>query len=194
MEQNKIIITFKDFLIQFKAALIGIPSLIKAKKSVEISDEFFERIMLAVTEVNGCALCSYEHSRLALEAGLSNEEIEMILSAGEIEFPENEREAILFAQHYAATKGNPTKKSLMVLGATYGSEVATQIIAVIKTIMVGNAYGIAYGTLKLRLKGDPVNQSSLKRELAILSFPALVVLAPVVFIFITIKLIVKYRH
>ncbi len=191
MEQNKIIVTFSEFLRQFKDALFATPELIKAKKSLEINDEFFERIILAVTEVNGCAVCSYEHSRIALEAGISKEEIEMILSAGEIEFPENEQEAILFAQHYAATMGQPSKKAQAVLVDTYGSDIASQIVAVIKTIMAGNAYGIAYGTFKQRLKGRPVDRSSLKRELLILSTPLVIVLLPLVLMVRIIKLRLK---
>ena len=41
----------------------------KAKKNKELSPDFIERIMLAVTEVNGCAICSYAHTKMALEAG-----------------------------------------------------------------------------------------------------------------------------
>ncbi|MFC0273464.1 carboxymuconolactone decarboxylase family protein [Metabacillus herbersteinensis] len=31
--------------------------------------------MLAVTEVNGCEFCSYSHTKIALEQGMSQEEI-----------------------------------------------------------------------------------------------------------------------
>lgn len=36
--------------------------------------------MLEVTEVNGCEVCSYAHTKIALEKGLSNKEIQMLLS------------------------------------------------------------------------------------------------------------------
>ena len=38
-----------------------------------------ERVMLAVTEVNGCEICSYAHTRRALEAGLSDAEVRELL-------------------------------------------------------------------------------------------------------------------
>ncbi|UTB33936.1 MAG: carboxymuconolactone decarboxylase family protein [Methanobacterium sp. ERen5] len=47
----------------------------KAKRKKELSQKFIERIMLAVTEVNGCEICSYAHTKRALESGMSNEEI-----------------------------------------------------------------------------------------------------------------------
>ncbi len=36
---------------------------------------FRERLMMVVTEVNGCRYCSYMHARLALSAGASQEEL-----------------------------------------------------------------------------------------------------------------------
>lgn len=37
------------------------PYLSKAKKIGVLDTDFVERIMLAVTEVNGCAICSHEN-------------------------------------------------------------------------------------------------------------------------------------
>lgn len=42
------------------------------KKQNGMNFKFKERIMLAVTEVNGCIMCSYVHTKLSLKAGLSN--------------------------------------------------------------------------------------------------------------------------
>ena len=47
----------------------------EVKKERQLSEHFIERIMLAVTEVNGCAVWSYAHTKMALEAGMTNEEI-----------------------------------------------------------------------------------------------------------------------
>ena len=44
-----------------------------------ISPDFRERLMLAVTAVNGCRYCSYAHTRAALKGGLSREEISGLL-------------------------------------------------------------------------------------------------------------------
>ena len=50
----------------------------------------------------------------------------------------------------------------------YGPEKALGILASTRIIMMGNAYGIAYGCLKSRLKGNPVDGSSITNELGIL--------------------------
>ena len=38
-----------------------------------------ERIMLGVTQVNGCLLCSYAHTKMALELGMKEKQIEELL-------------------------------------------------------------------------------------------------------------------
>ena len=52
----------------------------KSKRKKELSPSFIERIMLAVTQVNCCAICSYAHTKKALESGMSNKEIQNMLS------------------------------------------------------------------------------------------------------------------
>ena len=84
----------------------------KAKQSGSLSLQLQERLMLAVTEVNGCALCSYGHSRMALEAGLSGQEIEELLGGQTDGAPKEELPAILFAQHYADTRGKPNRECM----------------------------------------------------------------------------------
>lgn len=46
--------------------------LLKNNKTKLIDPLFVERLQLAVTEVNGCAACSYQHTKMALEMGMSN--------------------------------------------------------------------------------------------------------------------------
>ncbi len=83
----------------------------KAKRNKELSKKFIERIMLAVTEVNNCALCSHAHTKKALESGMSCEEIQKLLSGIIDDVPADQVTAVLFAQHYADTRGNPTMES-----------------------------------------------------------------------------------
>ena len=45
----------------------AVSQLSKNKKNKLINSQFIERIQLAVTEVNGCAACSYQHTQMALE-------------------------------------------------------------------------------------------------------------------------------
>ena len=85
--------------------------LIGNRKTKLLDPHFIERLQLAVTEVNGCAACSYQHTQMALEQGMSNEEITSFLSGdGSFTKPE-EAKAIMFAQHFADSRGFPKKET-----------------------------------------------------------------------------------
>lgn len=139
------------------------------KKNKQMSEHFIERIMLAVTEVNGCEVCSYEHTKIALEQGMTEEEIQMLLSGTTEEVvPQDELKAVMFAQHYADTKGHPTKESWKQVVEEYGEDRALGILGATRMIMGGNSYGIALSAFKSRLKGKPIEKSSLLYEIRML--------------------------
>ncbi len=83
--------------------------LIKNKKTKLISEQFVERLQLAVTEVNGCPACSYQYAKMALKQGMSNDEISSFLTGGEDFIRPEEAKAILYAQHFADSRGFPKK-------------------------------------------------------------------------------------
>lgn len=143
----------------------------RARKSGGMDKKFMERIMLAVTHVNQCPLCSYGHARIALEAGMSDEEIRELLAGGTDRVPEGESAAILFAQHYADSRGHPSALSWKRLVEIYGEADAMGILGAVRMIMFGNAFGIVLSSLKGRIKGRPDPRSSLSYEIGlILSF------------------------
>ena len=113
-------------------AFRAMPVIHRNTKSNLVSQAFQERLMLAVTEVNGCAICSYEHAKLALEAGLSKDEIEGILAGLGDSIPETEKPAILFAQYYAEQKGAVARASWQKLQDTYGKDTADVIACIIR--------------------------------------------------------------
>ncbi len=138
---------------------------VKAQKL--LSSTFTERIMLAVTEVNQCAMCSYAHTKMALEAGLDKKEISDLLGGETSGIPEEEAAAILFAQHYADSRACPSEKAWDTLVETYGEVAARGILGIIRMITLGNTLGIPFGSLGNRIrrkKPDP--RSSLGYELA----------------------------
>ncbi len=150
-------------------AIRAMPKLKKEVAAGLLDQPFKERIMLAVTEVNGCAMCSYAHTQMALEAGLSSEEISGLLSGVMHHVPEDEAAAVLFAQHYADSRGKPSPKAQAVLNQTYGKAKADAITHAIHVIMAGNVYGMAFGSLKGRIthKGTD-SRSSLGYEIILL--------------------------
>ena len=60
--------------------LRAFPLLRCAFSSGVLKQDSKERVMLAVTQVNHCTMCSFAHTQMALESGMSQEEIAMLLS------------------------------------------------------------------------------------------------------------------
>ena len=147
---------------------IAVAKIIKNRRKKLVDKAFLERLMLAVTEVNGCTVCSYAHSYVALKQGMSNEEINSFLSGDEKFIDPVEAKAIAFAQHFADTRGFPKNDAYKTIIDEYGKEKAEIILSAIQLIMVGNMYGIPYSAFKSRLKGKPYKDSSLIYELGML--------------------------
>ena len=156
--------------------LRSMPRLLAARWRGQMSRQFTERIMLAVTEVNGCEVCSWAHARMALEQGMSPEEVRGMLAGDTGSVPAEESLGIAFAQHYADARGNPGRESWQRIVDTYGVPRSHAILGAIRAMMIGNAYGIAWGAFARRLTGRPVPNSSLPYEAAMLV--ALLVFAP----------------
>lgn len=151
-------------------AFRSIPYLKRARASGEMNEAFMERIMLAVTEVNGCAMCSYYHTKVALESGLAIEEIKGMLCGDCGDAPEEELQAILFAQHYADTRGKPSREAWERVVKSYGENGAYGILAATRMIMMGNVLGIAWGSFLNRFRGKPDPRSNLPYEFGIMIF------------------------
>lgn len=165
IESSRKLYSFKEAYIITLQALRTMPQFRRSKRIGEIDQQLIERIMLAVTEVNGCMICSYAHAKMALEAGLSNVEIQNMLAGISDNIPSEELQAIMFAQHYADSRGNPSKESWERIIETYGLSKAKGILGAIRMIMMGNVYGIPWGFFLSRIKGKPDQRSSLFYEL-----------------------------
>lgn len=154
-----------------RKAGMTMPFLLRAERAGKMTEAFKERLMLAVTEVNGCRMCSWAHARIALEAGLSAGEIENMLGGQMGDVPPEELPAVLFAQHYADARGNPSPEAWKNIVSRYGHDGAMAILGAVRGIMTGNAYGIPLGSFLNRLRGkrESVDErSSLGYELLML--------------------------
>lgn len=140
----------------------------KNNKSKLVDNHFVERLQLAVTEVNGCAACSYQHTQMALDQGMSNEEISSFLSGEDNFIKPEEAKAILFAQHFADSTGFPKKSSYDTIVEEYGEEEARIILAACQTMIAGNMYGIPFSAFVSRTKGHPYKESTFFYELGML--------------------------
>ena len=142
--------------------------LIGNSKRKLIDKQFVERLQLAVTEVNGCAACSYQHTQMALNQGMSNEEISSFLGGEDNFIKPEEAKAILFAQHFADSRGFPKKTAYNSIVEEYGKKEARVILSAVQMMIAGNMYGIPFSAFLSRLKGNPYKDSTLFYELGML--------------------------
>lgn len=152
----------------------------RAKRHGCMTTQLVERIMLAVTEVNQCPLCSYGHTKMALEAGMSSEEIQNLLSHSLDTVPEDEIAAVLFAQHYADSRADPSMGAWRRVVDVYGEEKAKGILGAVRMIMFGNAFGIVLSSIKGRFRGKPDPRSNAFYEVSMVF--ALLLFLPVALI------------
>lgn len=144
----------------------------RAKKSNRVSVDFRERIILAVTQVNGCKMCSLLHTKNALEGGMTADEISELLDGEFDGIPEEQGVAVMFAQHYADSAGCPSKQTYESMLEQYGAETTRDIMSFIRLMMVTNIHGNSIDALRHRLKGKPVQGSHFPHEILIsLGFP-----------------------
>jgi AhpD family alkylhydroperoxidase len=155
----------------FYRAFRTVPYMARGEKKGWMSLELRERLMMAVTEVNGCAMCSWYHTRVALQTGMAEDEVRELLSGEFKAVPDAELTAVLFAQHYADARGKPDRAAWEKLVTQYGKDASVAMLGAIRGIMLGNLLGMPSGSLWSRLgskrfKKDP--RSSLPYELLIL--------------------------
>lgn len=137
-------------------------------KNKLVNPDFLRRLQLAVTEVNGCAACSYQHTKMALKQGMSGEEISSFLSGGKDFIKPVEAKAIMFAQHFADSRGYPKKYAYDAIVREYGQNKARIMLSAVQIMIAGNMYGIPFSAFQSRLKGKPYKDSSLFYELGMM--------------------------
>ncbi len=106
-----------------------------------ISRQFMERIMLAVTGVNGCRYCTWAHTRFALKAGVKDEEIRTLLESDFSSAPGSELPALAYAEHWADTGGNPDPEAYRAFREHYDGPTADAVELAMEMIRWGNLSG-----------------------------------------------------
>jgi len=147
----------------------------RAMRGGRLGRAFGERVMLVVSQVNGCRSCSFAHTRFALREGVPAEDLRR-LAAGDLQGqPEETLVALLFAQHYAETGGNPEPAAQQRLEAAYGEDGAREARAFLRLAMMTSLFNNTLEAIWSRLLGRPATGSSLSSELSVmLGFPAVV--------------------
>ncbi|MFA5628672.1 MAG: carboxymuconolactone decarboxylase family protein [Dehalococcoidales bacterium] len=136
--------TYKNPAVFFRDVCFLTKNRSKIKKVVKsniVSPQFQERLMLAVTAVNDCRYCSHFHTKQALKSGLSQEEIDLLLSGNIANCPEDEYVALIYAQYWAETNANPDSDAVNKLKEVYSDEKAEAIELILRMIRMGNLMG-----------------------------------------------------
>jgi AhpD family alkylhydroperoxidase len=146
------IYTLKAFWREFRYLMRHRDLIRRAMRSGRVSEAFRERLMLVVTEVNGCRYCRAFHSQEALKAGLSQQELHTLLQGLIPEnAPEEEYAALLFARYWAERDGQVEPAVLQDQTARYGAETVQDILTILRLIRMGNLLGNSWDYLLYRL-------------------------------------------
>lgn len=171
-------------LFEYYQALVkgsrSVGNLRRNRRNHIISLAFVERLMLAVTEVNSCAVCAYGHTKMALTQGFTQSEITSFLSGDKEYILPEEAKAILFAQHYADTKGKVDRDAYHEILLSYGEAKTAVILAAIQMMMIGNIGGLPISAFQRRIRGRKDPDSNLIHELGI-PLSTLFILLPAIF-------------
>lgn len=158
---------------------VRLPSIINAYRSKRVPWPMAEKIMLAVTAVNGCQHCARFHGALAQISGVEAEEVAGLLQMEIGRHVSNfERPALQFAQEYAQTERNPSAGNFQELKRFYGEDIVNDIMIYIRMIMLGNLSGNTVDALTARLRGRRIAHSRLHDEIivTVLAAPFLAVI------------------
>ncbi len=147
----------------------ALASLVDNRRNPIVDQQLVERLQLAVTEVSGCAACSYEHAKMALRQGLSGDEIASLLRGSDDFVTPEEATAIVFAQHFADKSGCPDVDAYRALVDRYGEKSARIMLSAVQVMLVGNMLGIPYSAFQSRRRGKPFPDSSLSYEVSMLT-------------------------
>ncbi|MFA9415151.1 carboxymuconolactone decarboxylase family protein [Natrinema sp. HArc-T2] len=151
-EFQKKTFTIRSLSIGIARFVHNIPRLVRAKRADRVSDQFAEKIMLAVTAVNECQYCTRYHTDLARETGMDQETITKLLESDiGSAVDDDEQPALVFAQQYAETDENPGRDARNALRETYGRETAADVLAFVRAIYFGNLLGNSYDAVRLAL-------------------------------------------
>jgi AhpD family alkylhydroperoxidase len=157
-----------SFLKSFDEAMDHVGELRNARRDGLVDQAFLERIMLAVTQVNGCRYCSYAHSKAAVAAGVPADQVRELLEGNLNTAPDSELPALFYAQHFAESEGEPELEMTRRLEEVYGVDKARGIEAAIHMITMGNLLGNTFDALLARFKGKSAPGSTIGKEIATL--------------------------
>lgn len=141
----------RAFVADLRAAAAHRQQMRTLMRGESLDPAFRERLMLAVTAVNGCRYCSYFHARQAVVAGISAREVEALTAGTVAGCPPDELPAVLYAQHWAESNAHPDPAARERIVDLYGAEKTQAIELALRVIRIGNLTGNTLDYILYRL-------------------------------------------
>ena len=141
----------KDFFGDLWFPIKNRKKLREIKRKKLIPPAFQERLMLAVTAVNGCRYCSYFHAKQALKSGITTGEINKLLSGDITGCPEDEAVGVIYAQHWAEFDAHPDPEAVERVQQAYGIKKTEAMHLMLRMIRMGNLLGNSWDYFLYRL-------------------------------------------
>jgi AhpD family alkylhydroperoxidase len=128
-----------------------------------------EQIIVAVAKVNACGMCEHAHTRMALEAGVSDAELAALENMDETAFDRRTWLAIAYARERTKVQFAPAAEeaSQEALSDALGAQTRSDVEDVARVMTVANRIANTLNALPDRWRGKPVPESRLFDELVI---------------------------
>jgi len=148
---HRIYHSLSAFIVDLKAIMVRRDQMKPLMRGELIDAAFRERLMLAVTAVNGCSYCSYAHARQALVEGIDSDEVKALQDGVVENSPREELPALLYAQHWAETGGKTDPVARGRIIELYNEDTVNAIELALRTIQMGNLSGNTLDYILYRL-------------------------------------------
>lgn len=128
-----------------------------------------EKVIVAVAQVNACRMCEHAHTRMALEAGVSDAELAALENMDESAFDRPTWLAIAHARERTKSGFAPASevRSQDALTEALGAQTCRDVEDVARVMTVANRIANTLNALPDRRRGNPVPGSRVFDELLI---------------------------
>jgi len=158
-----------ELVADLRSVLTRAPALWAIWMGGRLSRALREQIIVAVAQVNACAMCEHAHTRMALEAGVSDAELAALENMDESAFDRRTWLAIAHARERTKAKFAPmvTDASEDAVREAIGAQACSDVEDVARVMTVANRIANTLNALPDRWRGRPVPESRLFDELVI---------------------------
>jgi len=161
--------TVPELVADLGSVLTRAPALWAIWMGGRLSRALREQIIVAVAQVNACRMCEHAHTRMALEAGVSDAELAALENMDESAFDRRTWLAIAHARERTKAKFAPmvTDASEDAVREAIGAQACSDVEDVARVMTVANRIANTLNALPDRWRGRPVSESRLFDELVI---------------------------